>query len=145
MTTPTRTQWARVGTAAAIVALGVAVALSAAKPADARVFVGVGFGFPIGFPGFYYPPYPYYPPPIYPAPAYYPPPGYYPPPAPPGGYAPSGPSGTPPITYTPRPGWTNAQGEFCREYKATQGAGSRATEKYGTACRDVRGQWRIVN
>ena len=64
--------------------LAIATALPIATPtrADARVFIGVGFGFPafgFGFP--YYAPYyypPYYAPPAY----YYPPPlGYVPPPA----------------------------------------------------------------
>jgi len=27
----------------------------------------------------------------------------------------------------------------------TQATGSRATERYGTVCRDAAGQWRIVN
>jgi hypothetical protein len=139
---------------AAAMGLSLGSALLTAKPAEARVFVGFGFGFPIGFPGFYYPPFPY---PYYPA--YYPPPVYYPPPpypppasyqpssgyAPSGEYGPSGSAAAPRITYTPRPGWTNAQGQYCREYKTTQGTGSRGTDKYGTACRDSSGQWRIVN
>ena len=140
------------GAAAIIAALGFAAAVSAPTPAAARVFVGFGFGFPIGFP-FYYPPYPYpYP---YPPPVYYPPlpynlaPASYPaagtPPQPSGGYAPSGSAGSPSITYTPRRGWTNAQGEYCREYRTTGPAGNRTTERYGTACRDASGQWRIVN
>ena len=61
------------GVAAVLVALGFVAALLASTPAEARVFIGFGFGFPIGFP-YYYPPYPYgyyYPPPV---PAYYPPP-----------------------------------------------------------------------
>jgi hypothetical protein len=148
MSSSTRTHW--FSGIVVTAALCLAVALSAAKPAQARVFVGFGFGFPIGFPGFYYPPYPY---PYYPPPAYYPPPSYPPPAsyqpssgyAPPGGYAASGSARTPTITYTQRPGWTNAQGQYCREYRMGQGAGSRATEKYGTACRDAGGQWRIVN
>ena len=114
--------------AALIAALGFGGTLLAPTPAKARVVVGFGFGFPIGFPGYYYPPYPYYPPPpppyYYPPPPSSPPPGYYQPSAaypPAGSYAPSGSSSTPPITYTPRPGWTNAQGEYCREYKSTQG------------------------
>jgi hypothetical protein len=131
--------------------LGFGAALSSAKPAEAGVFIGFGFGFPVGFSGFYYPPYPYL---YYPPPGYYPALGYYPPPAgyqpssvygPPGDYVPSAPAATPQITYTPRPGWTNAQGQYCREYKSTQGADSRATERYGTACRDASGQWRIAN
>lgn len=54
-------------------------------------------------------------------------------------------AGSPAITYTPRRGWTNAQGEYCRECRTTQPSASRATEHYGTACRDARGQWRIAN
>jgi hypothetical protein len=138
--------------AAVIAVLGFGIA-TLPHPAKARVFVGVGVGFPIGFPGYYYPPYayPYYPPP----PPYYPPPAYYPPPPasyqpssgypPSAGYGSAGSYAAPPITYTPRPGWTNAEGQYCREYKSTQGTGSRATERYGTACRDTTGQWRIVN
>lgn len=137
---------------ALIAGLCSSTALSVSRPAEARVFVGFGFGVPIGFPGYFYPPYPY---PYYPPPAYYPPPPYYPPLpasyqpstayAPPGGYTQPGSPAAPPITYTPRPGWTNAQGQYCREYKATQRPGSRATERYGTACRDAGGQWRVVN
>ena len=129
------------GAVAIIAALSFAVGLSAPTPAEARVFVGFGFGFPIGFP-FYYPPYayPYYPPP---PPPYYPAPASYPAPTP--SYAPSGSAESPSVTYTPRRGWTNAQGEYCREYRTTQPTGNRATERYGTACRDASGQWRIVN
>jgi hypothetical protein len=131
-----------------IAALGFAAAVSAPTPAEARVFVGFGFGIPIGFP-FFYPPYPYYPPPAYYPPPYYPAPASYPAPGtpsqPPGSYARSGSAGSPSITYTPRRGWTNAQGQYCREYRTTGPAGNRATERYGTACRDASGQWRIVN
>jgi hypothetical protein len=143
------------GAAAIIAALGFAAAVSAPTSAEARVFVGFGFGFPIGFPFYYPPPYPYPPPAFYPPPPYYPAPVSYPAPAsypapgtPPqssGGYAPSGSAGSPPVTYTPRRGWTNAQGEHCREYRTTGPAGNRKTERYGTACRDASGQWRIVN
>jgi hypothetical protein len=134
-----------VAAATVIAALGFAATVSVPTRAEAAVFVGFGFGFPIGFPG-YYPPYPYPPPPPY-YPPPYPPPGAYPPSAsyhPSSAYPPPG-SAAPPITYTPRPGWTNAQGEYCREYKATQGTGSSATQRYGTACRDAAGRWRIVN
>lgn len=127
-----------IGAAAVVIAaVGSGIAISSPTPAAARVFVGFGFGFPIGFPGYYYPPYPYpyYPPP--PPPYYYPPPPGYPPAAsyqpsagypPAAGYGPSGSSAAPPITYTPRPGWTNAQGQHCREYKSNQSAGRNATK-----------------
>jgi hypothetical protein len=52
---------------------GLALALSAgfAATAEARVFVGVGFGFPLFGPWYYPPPYYYAPPAVYPAqPAY---------------------------------------------------------------------------
>ncbi len=137
-----------VAAAAVIAALGFGAMILAPTPAEAAVFVGFGFGFPIAFPGYYYPSYPYYPPPR-PPPPYYPPPAYYPPPPvsfqPSAGHAPSGLAATPPITYTSRRGWTNAEGQYCREYKSNQGIGNRATERYGTACRDPSGQWRVVN
>jgi hypothetical protein len=96
MTTATNTRWIT-GLCAAVVFAGLAcgAALLVPTPAEARVFVGLGFGFPIGFPGYYYPPYPYPyyypPPPYYPLPPYCPAPGAYPPSAPtaPGGYSPS--------------------------------------------------------
>jgi hypothetical protein len=148
----TKTKTGRVagfGAAAIIAALGFAGAVSAPNPAEARVFVGFGFGFPIGFPFYYPPPYPYPPPAYYPPPPYYPAPASYPAPGtqpqPSGGYASSGSVGSPSITYTPRRGWTNAQGEYCREYRTTGPAGNRTTERYGTACRDASGQWRIIN
>jgi hypothetical protein len=142
----------KIGRAAAFSAVGIVAALGVAAavstPAAARVFVGFGFGFPIGFP-FYYPPYPYPPPAYYPPPPYYPDPASYPAPVTPSqpsaGYTPSGSAGSPTITYTPRRGWTNAQGQYCREYRTTGPAGNRTTERYGTACRDASGQWRIVN
>jgi hypothetical protein len=66
----------------------------AAIPAQARVFVGLGFGFPLFYgPG-------YYPPPVY----YPPPPVYYAPPPPPVYYV-------PPQTYTPGP--TAQSGQSC--------------------------------
>jgi hypothetical protein len=108
-----------VAAAAVIGALGLGAMISAPTSAEATVFVGFGFGFPIAFPGYYYPSYPYYPPPpppYYPLPAYYPtPPASYQPSAgypPSGGHAPLGLAATPPITYTPRPGWTNAEGQI---------------------------------
>jgi hypothetical protein len=146
-----RTPWTSgIAPVAMVAALGFSM-LSTAKPAEGGVFVGFGFGFPVGFPAFYYPPYlyPYYPPvAYYSAPSCYPstegnqPSSSY---APQEGYTPSASAGMPPITYTPRRGWINAQGQYCREYKSTQGPSSRATERYGTACRDASGQWRIVN
>jgi hypothetical protein len=133
------TRAARFGAVAIVAALGFAAVVSPPTPAEAGVFVGFGVGIPIGFP-FYYPPYPYYPPP-----AYYPPPPYYPAPAsypapgtsyqPSTGYTAESPS----IIYTPRRGWTSAQGQYCRGYRTTAPAGNPATERYATACRDASG------
>ncbi len=150
MTIATKTRWSTGVCAAAVVAgLACGAALLVPAPAEARVFVGVGFGFPIGFPGYYYPPYPYpyYYPPPYPPPAYYPSPGPYPPPAPPapGEYTPSTATQAPSITYTPRRPWTDASGRQCREYQTTRDVQGRSTKVYGTACHDPDGQWRIVN
>jgi hypothetical protein len=142
----------KIGRAAVFSAVGIVAVLGFAAavstPAAARVFIGFGFGFPIGFP-FYYPPYPYPPPAYYPPPPYYPDLASYPAPGAPSqpsaGYTPSGSAGSPSITYTPRRGWTHAQGQYCREYRTTGPAGNRTTERYGTACRDASGQWRLVN
>ena len=81
----------------ALLAAAAALPLATPRNADARVFVGVGFGFPffgVGFGAPFYAPYynPYYPYyPYYPRPIYYPPPVAYPPPpvaygAPPASY-----------------------------------------------------------
>ena len=71
MTIATKTRWTTWVHGAAVVAgLAGGAALLVSTPAQARVFVGVGFGFPIGFPGYYYPPYPPPPPPFYPPLAY---------------------------------------------------------------------------
>ena len=79
---------------AAVAALSAAVLGLGSAPAQARVFVGFGFGVPWVYgPGFY-------PPPIY----YPPPPVYYAPPPPPVYY-------TPPQTYTPGP--TAQGGQSC--------------------------------
>jgi hypothetical protein len=106
--------------------------------------------------GYYYGPGPYYgyPPPYYyaPPPGYYPPPpGYYPPPASanaPGQPAPPASAtsamaapGSPPITYTNKPAFTNSAGQTCRQYKATDGG----RDVFGTACQQADGQWRVVN
>ena len=143
MITATKCRWAfGIGVAALATVLSFGAAVLPATPAAAAVVFGFGFGFPIGFP-YYYPPYPYpYYPPYYPPQAYYPPPAYSSPLA---GYQPSSAYVPGSITYTPRPGWTNAQGQYCREYKSSQGTGGGVTERYGTACRDASGQWRFAN
>ena len=148
MTIPIKRRWENGrGAAAVLMALGFGAALLASTPAEARVFIGFGFGFPIGFP-YYYPPYPYpyYPVPYYPPVPYSYPPPYYPAPTSyqPSAYPTSG-SAAAQITYTLRPGWIDARGQYCREYKSMKGIGNRATERYGTACRDASGQWHFVN
>jgi hypothetical protein len=133
------TRTARFGAVAIVAALGFAAAVSSPTPAEAGVFGGFGFGIPIRFP-FYYPPYPYYPPPAI----------------------------TPPRRLIPRQGRPisrqpvilprarrsptrrGAAGRTRRvniagEYRTTGPSGNRATERYGTACRDASGQWRVVN
>ncbi|HET6308437.1 MAG TPA: hypothetical protein VFG12_14705 [Rhodopila sp.] len=70
MTSTVRSMLPRLAMAAALCA---AIVGLAGRPADARVFVGIGV--PFYGPGFYGP-YPYY----YPPPAYYPPPVVYSPP-----------------------------------------------------------------
>ena len=79
------------------IVLGGLVALS--SPANARVWVGVGFPFYVGPPAYYPPPAYYYPPP----PVYYPPPAYYGgPPAPPYSSYPAPPGySRPGAQYTP--------------------------------------------
>ena len=126
------------------VATLIAITAAISTPAEAAGFVGVSVGVPFGFPFSYpsYPyPYPYSPPMYYPPPAPYPSPGYQPS----AGYAPSPASQMPSITYTPRRAWTDAAGRQCREYRTTRQTDERATQVYGTACRDPDGQWRIVN
>ncbi len=85
--------------AAIAFAVLVAIVLTAASPAQARVFIGIGV--PFFGPGFYPAPY-YYPPPVY----YAPPPAYYAPP--PVVYAP------PQQSYSPAPNQTAAgAGQAC--------------------------------
>jgi surface antigen len=50
----------------------------------------------------------------------------------------------PPISYTPKPAWTDAQGRQCREYKSIQMINGQPTEAYGAACREPNGEWRAV-
>jgi hypothetical protein len=65
MTSPTNLgRLTSVAAAVMIAALGLGGTILAPTSAEAAVFVGFGFGFPIGFPGYYYPPYPYFPPPF---------------------------------------------------------------------------------
>jgi hypothetical protein len=100
----------------------------AAPAAEARGFVGLSLGLPLG------PAYPaYYPPPAY----YYPPPPvYYGPP--PVAYAP------PPVAYAPPPAQATAARDTCREYQSTATIDGRPQQTYGLACRQPDGTWRIV-
>jgi hypothetical protein len=143
------------GFAALLAMVGLAMT---SPPAEAGFFVGIG----VPCCGYYYGPGPYYgyPPPYYYAPpaGYYPPPpGYYPPAGAPSAYTPPPapnaaspsamatpmPRGSPQITYTSKPAFTNAAGQTCREYKTTDATAGR--DVFGTACREADGQWRVVN
>jgi hypothetical protein len=103
--------------------------LAASSAAEARGFVGFGFGVPLGPPAYYPPPPVYYAPP----PAYYypPPPAYYYPP--PQAYAP--PSAV---------GDESGQDQTCREYQSTTTIDGRPQASYGTACLQPDGTWHIV-
>ena len=46
---------------------------------------------------------------------------------------------------TPKPAYTTAAGEQCREYQQTVTVGGQTQEAYGTACRQADGTWKIVN
>ena len=80
---------------------GIAGMLAVPLAAQARVFVGLGFGVPVA-------PY-YYPPPVYaPPPVYYPPPAYA---APPPAYAYS--PAPPPVEAAPAAGYASGYGATC--------------------------------
>jgi hypothetical protein len=118
----------------------------------------------------YYPPQPGAYPPPGPAPSAYTPtpaqPGYapagpapsaytpaqpaYPPaaaaaPGPAAALAPASPAAAVGITYTSKPAFTNAAGQTCRQYKATDGSAGHPVDVFGTACKQADGQWRVVN
>lgn len=117
----------------ALLAAGAALAGMAvlAPGAEARGFVGLSLGVPLGPPAYYYPP----PPPVYVYPAYpaYPAPVYAAPPAP--AYA-------PPRAPAAAPG-PQAQ-ENCREYQSSTTIDGRPQQVYGTVCLQPDGSWRIV-
>jgi hypothetical protein len=119
----------RLGTAVLAGTLAAGVVAVMPAPAGAQGYIGYGPWPPYPLPGFYPPPAPYDPPP---APHYPPPPG-------PDAAAP--PAAASAITYTKRPAFKNLDGDTCREYRTTV----TGRTVYGTACRDARGQWRIVN
>ena len=126
-----------------------AVALAAAAPADARVFVRFGVGFPF-FAPFY--PAPYYPAPYY-GYGYYPPVGYAPPPlsyappppgygAPPPGYGAPPPAAIgAPVPLAPQA--SNAPAD-CRQFRTTQTFDGKSQTMTGRACRQADGSWRIA-
>ncbi len=116
-----------------LLAIAAALPVVTPRPADARVFVGVGLGFPafgFGFP--YYPPYyqplctvllsRYYPPPAY----YYPPPPAYGPP--PAAY------GAPPAGYGTAPTGDEGPSAIARCVTPTVICPLRYVEPVGTAC-----------
>ena len=106
-----------------ILGLVIAAGLPVVTPAQARVFVGVG----VGFPGYYHPYYPgYYP--AYSPPAYYAPPPvvYYPP--------------APTYTYAPAP----APASNCRQFNGDASVDASGQPFYGTACYGADGRWHIT-
>ncbi len=129
--------------AAAVLALGLGIAglLATAPAAEARIVVGLGFGFPL-FPApyYYYPPPPVYyaPPPVY----YTAPPAYYT--APPAAAYPA-PATAPVAADQAGPSFTNSAGQTCREYRTTVQINGQPAQSYGTACLQPDGTWRIVN
>jgi hypothetical protein len=124
---------------AAVLALGAVAA--APHPAEARVFVGVGFGVPLYPPAYYPPPYYYYPPPV----VYAPPPVVYaPPPAPAAAVAPPPAEPTTAVNPASAP-YTAPNGQTCRQYQSTAVINGVQTPTQGTACLQPDGSWRIVN
>jgi len=90
------------------------------SPASARVWVGVGLGFPV-----YAPPVYYYPPPYYYSPYYYPPPVVYAP---------------PPAVYAP-PAPVVQSATSCTNGKWRQQDGSVVN---GVACLQPDGTWKLA-
>ncbi len=48
-------------------------------------------------------------------------------------------------TLTPIKTYRTAQNEYCREYLQTVVIGGEESRAYGTACREVDGNWKVVN
>lgn len=46
-------------------------------------------------------------------------------------------------TVTPQPAYTNASGQYCREFQQTITVGGEQQSGYGTACRQPDGSWEI--
>lgn len=110
------TSLSRIGMRGSLI-LGICAAMLALPAAaQARVFVGIGLGFPPVYAPYYAPP-----PPVY----YAPPPAYYAPPPPPVSYAPA-----PPVNYTPAPagyGGTCYAGVYTCAAPANLPAGSQCS------------------
>jgi hypothetical protein len=98
------------------------------KPAEARVWVGVGIGLPV-WGGYYYPyaaaPYPYY---------YGNPGGYY--------YYPPAAQPVPAPSAAPQQGGVSTTN--CRDYSSTETIDGRPQTVTGSACQQPDGSWRIV-
>jgi hypothetical protein len=110
-----------------IVAALAATAAMAAPQAEARGFIGFGFGVPLA-------PVPVYPPPVYYA--YPPPPAVVYPAPPPVAYP------APPAAYSTAP--QGAAPPACREYQNSVTIGGQRRDSFGTACLQPDGSWRIV-
>lgn len=48
-------------------------------------------------------------------------------------------------TVTPKPAYTNREGQYCREFQQTIIVGGQEERAYGTACRQPDGSWQIVS
>ncbi len=113
----------------AVLAALAALALPAAKPAEAHSHVFLGFNFG-------YPAYPaYYPPPVY----YAPPPVVYAPPPPVVVYTPPQPA----YTYAPPPPAPEQTSSNCRTYNGDATIDASGKPFYGTACQGSDGRWHI--
>lgn len=105
-----------------LLAVVLALTVPGTKPAEARVFVGVGIGVP-AYPA-------YYPPPVY----YAPPPVYYAPPPPVVVYQPPAPVYAAPAPVAP---------SNCRTYNGDATIDASGRPFYGTACLGPDGRWHI--
>lgn len=110
------------------------LALFVSAPANARVFVSLGFPFfPFFGPAYYYPPpaYSYY----YPPPYYYPPQqGYYAP----GAYAQNAPQSAPADTVSP------SASKNCKTFRGDATVDSSGKPFHGRACLESDGRWHVV-
>lgn len=111
-----------------LLAVLLALTVPGIKPAEARVFVGVGIGIP-AYPAYYPPPPVYYPPP----------PVYYAPPPPPVVIY----QQPQPVYAAPPPAPAPAPASNCRTYNGDATIDASGKPFYGTACQGPDGRWHI--